>query len=163
MKKITLFAILLSTASAFAANDPCAISGTIELSGPTTITCFQDLKVEPGTTIITHGKLLRFLVSGTIDFTNLRLISFPAGSEPGQSAALVYIFARTLTGRPQIQNLGSGPDDESGEVRLEFLSAFEYDPVITVADHTPVKVNMNGRDYQVFAPQYQLKDAVLKQ
>lgn len=162
MKIISLFVLVLSSVSVFAANEPenCKLQGEIVLDAPTTIMCTQDLQVAPDTKIITNGFPLQILVGRNAHFANLSITSFPSTTPAGYEAAPIYLFARVATGNLQISNFGSSAQDMGAQVTLEYTSVYDYDHTIAVNDTTVVDVTLNGLPYIVTKPVYSLVSAV---
>lgn len=162
--KMTLAALLLAVsfgaqAQSIQVKETCEIKGTLRLEQDTQIHCKGDLAVTETALIITQGYQLAILVDGVAELSaGLKIIAFDEPHEISrfakQDSGDISFLATTTIGKLSIDNQALTVHATSGNVNLQYVSAFDYDHEIAQSFGGGVEFTLNGIKEPLLGPLY---------
>ncbi len=137
---LSLTLIFTPHASATTTLETCKLSGQIQLSEDTQISCAGDLQIDDSTSIHQHGFALDIATSGNI------ILGHRGGKGlVVQGSGPLTIYAQTAYGYLQIEKLGAAAKSSDTLVSLEYTTlAPGYDQDLQLEDHMRVDLILNG-------------------
>lgn len=140
-------------------NTTCEIKGTLRLEQNSQIYCNGNLVVSESATIITQGFELSILVDGLADLSaGLKIVAFDEPHDVSrfskQDSGDISFSATTTIGKLTIDNQALTIHAASGNVSLDYISAFEYDHEIAQSGGGGVEFLLNGNKENLVGPLY---------